>query len=87
MTSRAILIAVAIASLSMHWPAFAGSNTLADTMFKAADSADINEDYQDASAKYLDLISKIRQSDPGNLKILRAKARLARIYIVGQCGS
>jgi len=66
----------------MHWPAFAGSNTLADTMFKAADSADINEDYQDASAKYLDLISKIRQSDPGNLKILRAKARLARIYIV-----
>jgi tetratricopeptide (TPR) repeat protein len=73
--------AIAIALQSSIASAIAGTHTMADTMFKSADSADIAEDYTLASAKYLDLISKLRQSDPDNLIIVRAQARLARIYI------
>jgi len=62
--------------------AFAGTYSLADKMFKDADSADIREDYRDASAKYLELISALHHSDPSNILIVRARARLARIYIL-----
>jgi tetratricopeptide (TPR) repeat protein len=63
-------------------PVFAGTGTLADTMFKDADSCDISENYKAAITKYLYLISKLHQSDPSNPKIYRAQARLARIYVL-----
>jgi tetratricopeptide (TPR) repeat protein len=63
-------------------PALADTAAEADSLFKQADSYDICENYREASAKYLELISKLRQSDPNNPKILRASARLARIDVV-----
>jgi tetratricopeptide (TPR) repeat protein len=74
--ARAMLLQALIA------PALADTHTEADAMFKAADSADISEDYKDAAAKYRDLIVRTRGSHPTSLKIIRARARLARIYIL-----
>jgi tetratricopeptide (TPR) repeat protein len=60
----------------------AAPHSLADTMFEAANSADIAEQYDDAARKYKDVIVKFRESDPDNPFRLRAKARLARVYIL-----
>jgi len=73
---------IAILLQTLRVPACAGTHTVADAMFDSASSADISEHYEDAAAKYQDLISKIKHSDPANLTIIRAQARLARIYLL-----
>jgi tetratricopeptide (TPR) repeat protein len=55
---------------------------VAEALFDVANSADISENYDDAVVKYIDVIQKLRQSDPANPYILRAKARLARMYLL-----
>ncbi len=75
-------VALAIILLSGTLPAIADTSAMADSLFKSADSLDIIENYKAASAKYLELITKVRQTDPGNPKILRAQARLAHIYVL-----
>ena len=74
-------MAIAMVLQTLIAPASAGTHTSADTMFKSADSADVTENFTVAKTKYLDLISKLRQSDPANPMIIRAQTRLARIYI------
>jgi tetratricopeptide (TPR) repeat protein len=73
------------AAITLHIPGGASAaddNSIAGTMFATANSADVAEEYSDAATKYQTLILKLRSTDPGNPFILRAKARLARMYLL-----
>lgn len=60
----------------------ASSNRQADILLKKAFTADLDEDYKAAESEYISLIKSLKATDPGSDTILRAKARLARVYIV-----
>jgi tetratricopeptide (TPR) repeat protein len=53
----------------------------ADNLFHEADSAETEKNYPRAIEKYTTLIKSLKVQDPNNIKMARAKARLARLYV------
>ncbi|MBU6453661.1 MAG: hypothetical protein KGS72_17915 [Cyanobacteria bacterium REEB67] len=77
-----IVLSAFLLCFSLSLPSImAAANTPADDLFNEADSAETGRNYSKAIQKYTDLIKILKEKDPTNIKIARAKARLARLFI------
>lgn len=77
-----LVLALGISSQQLMLPKAALAEDMTKTIFKQADSAEIHGDNSGSIKLYLHLIDTIGKSDPTSPRILRAKARIARLHLV-----
>lgn len=75
-------LALGISSQLLMLPNAALAEDMTKTIFKQADSAEIHGDNAGSLKLYLHLIDTLGKSDPTSPRILRAKARIARLHLI-----
>jgi len=77
-----LVLALGISSQQLMLPKAALAEDMTKTIFKQADSAEIHGDNAGSIKLYLHLIDTIGKSDPTSPRILRARARIARLHLL-----
>jgi len=79
---KTFLATLLVIGMSSSDIATASGNHEADIMLKKAFSAEVSQDYPGAEKEYIAVIGDLQRKKPGGVTILRAQARLARVYIL-----